>query len=116
LPGWSWFPPYHDAEKLALVTDAGAIGLFGIRQDGTADRLLFPLLGQELSTQATRSAATPALSTQNRPARAQLVHAEEDGFWVLAGGALQRWRLGMSRREGWRLTRAWEPGVPLGAP
>src|SRR5439155_13781782 len=26
LPGWSWFPPYADPEKLALVTDAGALG------------------------------------------------------------------------------------------
>src|SRR5581483_3805543 len=45
LPGWSWFPPYHDPETIALVTDAGAIGLFGIEQRGDADPPLFPLLG-----------------------------------------------------------------------
>src|SRR5262249_55998666 len=48
LPGWPWFPPYHDPEKLALVTDAGVLGLFGIHQTGTADPPLFPLLGAHL--------------------------------------------------------------------
>jgi hypothetical protein len=49
-------------------------------------------------------------------ARAQLVHAEEYGFWVLADGALRHWRLGLNRREGRTLAPAWGQGVPLGAP
>src|SRR5262249_18462956 len=31
LPGWSWFAPRQDGEKLALATDRGAVGLWGIR-------------------------------------------------------------------------------------
>jgi outer membrane protein assembly factor BamB len=106
LPGWSWFPPYHDPEKLALATDAGALGLFGIRQAGNDDPPLFPLLGQDL----------PPAGAARRPARAQLVHAEEYGFWVLAGGALQHWRLGLDRQQGRRLTPVWGTGLRLGSP
>jgi outer membrane protein assembly factor BamB len=131
LPGWSWFPPYHDPEKLALVTDAGALGLFGIRQAGTADPALFPLLGRDEKSQIPNpKSQIPNKEASSRvwdlgfgiwdfpqrPARAQLVHAEEYGFWVLAGNVLQHWRLGLHRREGLRLTPAWGPGVRLGAP
>ena len=66
LPGWSWFPPYHDPETIALVTDAGAIGLFGIRQKGDTDPPLFPLLGEKVS--GTISEKVP--DTFSRPARA----------------------------------------------
>src|SRR5208337_2706356 len=30
LPGWSWFPPYADSERLAQVTDSGRLALYGI--------------------------------------------------------------------------------------
>jgi outer membrane protein assembly factor BamB len=107
LPGWSWFPPYADSEKIALVTDAGALGLFGIRQKGNEyDAPLFPLLGFD----------PPAAEGARQPLRAQLVHAEEYGFWVLAGGALQHWRLGLDRAKGRILAPVWGAGVPLGSP
>ena len=43
VPGWSWFPPKYDGEKLALLSDAGVLGLFGIKQAGTHDAALFPV-------------------------------------------------------------------------
>lgn len=108
LAGWSWFPPYHDPETIALVTDAGAIGLFGIQQAGNeSDPALFSLVGEAVSAAGRGSA---------RPARGQLVHAEEYGFWVLADGVLRHWRLGLTRHEGRKLVPAWGRGVPLGAP
>jgi outer membrane protein assembly factor BamB len=106
LPGWSWFSPYHDPETIAVVTDAGAIGLFGIQQKGDDDPPLFPLLGQ-MVTAEVRSV---------KPARGQLVHASESGFWVLADGVLKHWRLGLSRQSGRQLVPAWGDGVRLGAP
>jgi len=107
LPGWSWFSPYADSEKIALVTDAGALGLFGIRQKGNeSDAPLFPLLGID----------PPTAEGARLPLRAQLVHAEESGFWVLAGGLLQHWRLGLDRAKGRMLAPVWGDGVPLGSP
>ena len=37
-------PPWHDANRLAVLTEAGTLSLWGFRQKGTRDPLLFPLL------------------------------------------------------------------------
>src|SRR5205814_1457939 len=106
LPGWSWFPPHADPEKIALVTDAAVLGLFGIRQAGTTDPALFPLVGSQRE-----------LGEEKRtPARAQLVAAGEDGYWVLAGEELQRFRVGLDRVQGRRLVPLWDRRPRLGAP
>src|SRR5262249_42764528 len=44
LAGWTWFRPQYDAEKLAMLSDEGMLGLFGIRQTRNKDQALFPLL------------------------------------------------------------------------
>src|SRR5262249_13631462 len=44
LAGWTWFTPRLDPEKLVLLSDAGVLGLFGVRQVGNADAELFPWL------------------------------------------------------------------------
>src|SRR5206468_2725879 len=79
--GWSWFQPYHDGEKVAFATDAGMFGLYGINQVHNTDQPLFP----ELAEQKQKTRMTDA-----RPTRAQVVHAAENDFWVLADGVLQR--------------------------
>jgi outer membrane protein assembly factor BamB len=109
LPGWSWFPPYHDPETIALVTDAGAIGLFGIQQKGDFDPPLFPLVGEA-------GARGPSNPNSSKPARALLVNASESGFWVLADGVLRHWRLGLTRQSGRQLTPAFGDGIRLGSP
>jgi hypothetical protein len=106
LPGWSWFAPYQDAEKLVIVTDAGALGLVGIQQKGNTDAPVFPLLGRE----------APPAETARAASRAELVHAEEYGFWALAAGRLQHWRLGLDRRLGPKLTPAWSSSLAIGSP
>src|SRR5262249_26009462 len=106
LPGWSWFPPYHNPETLAIATDAGVLGLFGFRQPGNLDPALFSLLDRELRLTDARSA----------PGRAQIVHAEEQGFWTLAGEKLQHWRLALDRTHGRRFDLVWslpKIGSPL---
>jgi outer membrane protein assembly factor BamB len=117
LPGWSWFPPYHDPETIALVTDAGAIGLFGIQQKGDDDPPLFPLVDPDGGA-AARDRKGGDRTGEHPPvrSRAQIVSASESGFWVLADGVLRHWRLGLTRQSGRRLTPAWGDGLRLGAP
>jgi hypothetical protein len=105
LPGWSWFPPYHDPEKIVLVTDTGAVGLFGIHGAGTSDPPIFPLLGRD-----------PPVAGDRSPARGLLAHAEEFGFWSLAGGSVQHWKLGLTREQGRVLKQVWPDGPRLGSP
>jgi outer membrane protein assembly factor BamB len=117
LPGWSWFPPYHDPETIALVTDAGAIGLFGIQQKGDDDPPLFLLVDpDDRGAARDRKAGDRAGTHAPARSRAQIVHASESGFWVLADGVLRHWRLGLTRQSGRRLTPAWGDGLRLGAP
>jgi hypothetical protein len=105
--GWSWFPPYQDDEKLALATDAGVIGLFGIRQKNNRDKLLFPLLDKEFVLEGR---------DDSRPVgRAQMVYFDESNFWVLAHGELHRLQLTLGQ-GGWQLSRLWDTPVSLGAP
>jgi hypothetical protein len=79
IGGWAWFQPYYDTEKLAFVTDAGTLGLFGIRQVRNVDPPLFPELLDE----------SKAGEPSRRLGRAQVVHALENTFWILANDDLQ---------------------------
>ena len=50
IPGWTWFPPYHDDEKLTMLGDAGVLGIFGIRQArNPKDPLVIPDAAEGLS-------------------------------------------------------------------
>lgn len=101
--GWSWFLPYHDTEKLALATDAGKLALYGVNQVRNDDKPIFPLLSEEKD----------AVSDAGRTSRAQVVHAEENDFWVLSRGELQKLHFDW---YGQRLTGLWRTRQPLGSP
>jgi outer membrane protein assembly factor BamB len=102
VPGWSWFQPYHDSDKLAFASDAGVLGLFGINQVLNQDRPLFPELPGDYHLGGNT----------DRPRRAQVVHAGENDFWVLANDQLRRLYFEKFRQE---MHQLWE--VPsLGAP
>lgn len=104
LAGWSWFPPYCDTEKLAIVTDRGEFGLFGIRQAGNLDIPLFVL------------PPSPYVIPDVRvPARGQIVHADEHDFWFLARGMLYHLKLGFDAERGLRLVQRGEP-IHIGEP
>ena len=104
LAGWNWFPPRCDGERLALVTDRGEFGLFGINQAGNQDGPLFQLAPEPLHFGDGRSVS-----------RGQIVFANEDTFWVLAQGSLHHLRLGLDARTGLKLVTVGRP-VPLGDP
>ena len=110
MEGWTWFPPFHDPEKIALLTDAGMLGIFGIRQPGTTDQPLFPLLpegGLRLSSQA---------SDLTTAARATIVQIAGEDYWTLGLGRLQRHRLVWDTRQGPRLVPVWREAPLLGSP
>jgi outer membrane protein assembly factor BamB len=105
--GWSWFSPYQDAEKLALATDVGVVGLFGIRQKNNRDPLLYPMLDREYVLEGG--------DTGRPPGRSQMVYFDESNFWILAHGQLHRLQLTLGA-NGWHLARLWDAPVSLGPP
>jgi outer membrane protein assembly factor BamB len=111
-PGWPWFPPFHDPEKLVLATDAGIVALFGVRQLHTADAALFPLVRHDLSVAGAPAAAG------GHSARAQVVSCQGDSLWVLAHGGMQKFSLAWDPKNGRRFVvdRAWQEPLDLGSP
>ena len=81
IGGWSWFEPCHDPEKLAFVTDAGYVGLFGINQPGNQDEAVFALNREPIRLG----------SNDSHLVRGQVIHAQDNDFWIVAGGRLQRY-------------------------
>jgi outer membrane protein assembly factor BamB len=96
---------WHDEEKLALATDAGVFSLFGIRQPGNRDPLLFPWLNQDYVLAGAESAL---------PGPARIAHADENNWWVWAGGRLHRLQNTFTDAAGPGLTPRWR--VPVGQP
>ncbi|MBN9521647.1 PQQ-binding-like beta-propeller repeat protein [bacterium] len=104
VPGWVWFPPVSDGERLAAVTDAGQFRLFGVNLPGNRDPALFALPAPPLPTPPD-GAPVPGLA----------VPAEDGAFWVLANGALQKYRLRLHPVRGLELV-ADGKAEPVGAP
>jgi hypothetical protein len=104
VEGWSSFPPYHDGERLVQVTDAGRLGVVGIRQLNNQDRDLFEECIQSL------------FKGNLQPGRAQIVHVAEDDFWVLADGKLQLWHLDRFNKQASRIAPVWPQPLSLGSP
>ncbi|MFQ3652566.1 MAG: PQQ-binding-like beta-propeller repeat protein, partial [Gemmataceae bacterium] len=119
MEGWTWFPPFNDPEKIALLTDAGMLGVFGIRQPGTMDQPLFPLLpegGLRLSRSQTDLELSPSTNDLSTAARATIVQIEGEDYWTLGLGRLQRHRLVWDTRTGPRLVPVWRDAPLLGSP
>jgi outer membrane protein assembly factor BamB len=106
MPGWSWFPPQYDGEKISQVTDRNSISVVGVNQANDRDSPLFLQIAEDASSQG------PAASA----GRAEIVHAEEHNLWVLAAGELQRLLLTIDDSSGLHLAKIWRQPVPLGAP
>jgi len=103
LPGWSWFAPACDQEKVAIVTDAGAFALFGINQLHNDDPNVFPL-NIEMPKEKTAAG------------RGMIVLAEENDFWYIANGELKYERMGFDRKDGRKLAPGWKAPLKLGTP
>lgn len=104
VPDWVWFPPAHDGERLALVTDSGQFRLYGLGQPGNLDPPLFRLPEAKLPP--------PPADTR---VRGLALPAEESAYWVLANGTIQKFRLGLVPARGWELLPVGSSD-PLGEP
>ena len=105
MPGWSWFPPVYDGERICQVTDSGSIRVLGVNQMNNQDPAVFPL--------ASEDSRNPDAGVVGR---AEVVHAEEHSLWVLMGGELQRLEITIDDRKGMHLAKMWRRPLPLGAP
>lgn len=110
LEGWPWFSPPYDGEKLVQVTDAGVLGLVGIRQYGNQDAALFMMETHQLFVGGETAGY----------GRAQVVHIDAlNNLWVLAEGKLQKYhfdQFGQPGEPGPRLVPRWDKPLPLGSP
>lgn len=102
VPGWAWFPPVSDGERIVLATDSGAFLAFGINQLRNSDRPLFALPG-------------PTGGEPDAVLRSQVVSAEEDSFWAVLGGNLLRLRTTVDALAGYRIQPV-PGGRPVGEP
>jgi hypothetical protein len=118
--GWTWFEPKQDGEKLAVLSDAGRLGLFGIRQLGNNDPPLFPLLRSgELDLSAfLRSSAASAKERElsGERGRSLVVHMRSDDLWVLANGRYQQLHLRLNPATGPQAVPGWKTPLVLGSP
>jgi outer membrane protein assembly factor BamB len=112
VPGWSWFSPKYDGEKLAVLSDAGVLGLFGIHQARTRDAALFPFFpGSEA---LNLDAFLPPHSKLR--GQAEVVQVQGDDLWVLTHGMLQHMQLVWDGEKGRRLVPVWKNPLLLGEP
>ncbi len=129
VPGWTWFAATSDEEKIALLTDGGVLGLFGIRQLRNQDPAVFPQYpagAQGLDLPAYLANVRPGEPGGSAPGapgrrglaagRSQVVHMQGEDFWVLLGGRLQRLQLAWKSDVGPKLVRVWKDPVELGSP
>jgi outer membrane protein assembly factor BamB len=119
LLGWTWFDPFHDAERLILLSDAGRLGLFGFRQPLNRDQALFPILSRD-PTVAREGFNLPALLFPKEPprsrSRSEVVQIQADDMWVLATDRLQRLRLAWDPTEGPQVIPVWKEAIEVGSP
>jgi outer membrane protein assembly factor BamB len=115
VAGWTWFPPHCDTEKVALVSDAGVLGLFGVRQPrNPKDPELFPLF--PAPPDLGGADLTPFLGPAGKAlSRSEMVETDGDDYWVLARGKLLRLRLGLDFAAGPKWTPVWGP-LEVGSP
>ncbi|MFO0864269.1 MAG: PQQ-binding-like beta-propeller repeat protein [Gemmataceae bacterium] len=98
--------PWTDGDKLALVSDAGQLALFGLRLKGNNDPLVFPWIKELFPIE---------LSASPRH-RAAVVHGELDRFWISTQGKLHRVDHVVSPTAGPTLVTRWTQSLNLGSP
>ncbi len=111
VPGWTWFQPTYDGEKVVMLSDTGVLGLFGVAQTGTSDRLLYPRLGGGVSLDEFLKP-----EGKEREGLSQVVQVQGNDFWVLAHGKLHHLQIAWSESAGPRLVPAWSEPLLLGSP
>ncbi|MBX9680776.1 MAG: PQQ-binding-like beta-propeller repeat protein [Gemmataceae bacterium] len=98
--------PWTDGDKLALVSDAGQLALFGLRLKGNNDPLVFPWIKEIFPLELS-------LSPRHRAA---VVHGDRDRFWISTQGKLHRVDHVVSPQNGPSLVTRWSQSATLGSP
>src|SRR5262249_11696364 len=121
--GWTWFTPRADSEKVVCLSDSARLGLFGIKQAGHRDSLLFPLVSERTDAGAQRpESAGVDISeylggaSEGRRGRSLVAYAQGEELWPLAQGRLQRLEIRFDRRKGPQLSPRWSKPLELGSP
>jgi hypothetical protein len=106
LPGRLWFPPRQNGEYLTIVSDAGALALYGIKQPNTLDPDLFSLPVKPLAN----------LSGAPSPPGAQVVAVDAGDFLLLAGQHFHHLRAALDAKAGWGIEPQFTGLKALGSP
>jgi hypothetical protein len=115
VPGWAAFPPRTDGERVAVVTDAGHLAIFGVNQLGNLDKAMFTLPVPDAAGGGRELTRGPATEAEALP-RGQVVLAEEDGYWVVAGGELKCLKTAVDPVAGLKLSDRVLPARTVGEP
>ncbi|MCI0378977.1 MAG: PQQ-binding-like beta-propeller repeat protein [Gemmataceae bacterium] len=107
IPGAAAFSPWQDERQIALATDAGLLALYGIRQKGNRDPLLFPMFKQDYQVDS---------GVKGGPVKAMLVHVDAENYWVLVNGKLHRLQTAFTAAAGPGLVSRWPQPVHVGTP
>jgi hypothetical protein len=97
--------PWLDSYRLAAMTQRGALSLFGVRQKGTSDPLLFRLVPSDFSVDLAKT-----------PGRCEVVHADAETIWTISRGRLQRVDYQFQPMKGPELMTRWTQPIRLGKP
>ncbi len=99
--------PWHDGSRVALATDAGLLALYGLRQSGNRDPLLFRLLADDYRVESPERAGR---------GRAVVLHADANNYWVMMGGQLHRLEATFTASVGPGLVQRWPQPLDIGSP
>jgi outer membrane protein assembly factor BamB len=95
--------PWCDADRMAVATETGFLSLWGFRQKGTRDPLLYRITKDDF-----------LIDESEGPGRCHVVHANAETFWTLTHGRLRCVETTFHPLQGPGLLKRWTQPSPLG--
>ncbi|QEL17011.1 outer membrane protein assembly factor BamB family protein [Limnoglobus roseus] len=108
IAGHVQFPPFTDGERIAVVTDAGAFGLFATNLPGNQDANIYALPIDTKNPVAGQVASGKVAG--------QVASGEEDTFWAVSRSKLYNLRVGIKADKGFQVRASGLPqpaGIPV---
>jgi hypothetical protein len=97
---------HADSDQIVLATDSGLVSIWGCRQKGNSDPLLFPrVLENRIVPDAPGAAA-----------RSLVAHVERERLWIIAQGKLHSLRYDPTAPTGSQLEARWGSPPVVGSP
>ena len=87
LGGWSWFEPAQTPDRIAVVTDQGNVGVYGLNlnNESNIEESLYSIIGED---------DEPAKSLGHHdPFRSLAIHTDEHLLWGMSGGRIHKFFL-----------------------